>query len=223
MFDLSKPVLAQPEQLLALSDPQFIRQVCSLAMGFGTLAGFFIYAVYSIRRPRSTNLVLLLGLALLVASAVGPVPVGASFLLLGAGACWEVGIIGSYAAVRAIPNALSIAPMVGADILRAYRSVPTIVDDLRDGTVTPRDIRLAVSRAAIHGLIALAPVCVFVATNALSVLPFLDPIVDATRISRIFIGLLVAYVALALNLRWHGLQMLFSAPPNGGRLQSSAE
>lgn len=223
MFDLSKPVLAQPELLLALSHPQFIRQVCGVAVVLGILAGFIRYAVYAIGRPRSTNLVLLLGLALFVASAVGPVPVGVSFLLLGAGACWEIGIIGSYVAVKAIPNALSIAPMVGADILRAYRSVPTIVDDLRDGTVTLHDIRLAVGRAAIHGLIALAPVCVFVATNALSVLPFLDPIVDATRISRIFIGLLVAYVALALNLRWDGLRMLFSTPPAGVRLQSPAK
>lgn len=223
MLDLSKPLLAQPELLLALSDPQIIREVCHFAAVLGILAGFIRYAVYSIRRPRFTNPVLLLGLALFVASAVGPVPVGASFLLLGSGAFWEVGIMGGYVAAMAIPNALPVSRMVRADILRAYRSVQTIVDDLRDGTITLGNIGLAVGKGAILILIALAPVCVIVATNALSVLPSLDPRAETTRIFWIYNSVSVACVALVLNLRWGRLRVFFSAPPNGDRLQSSAK
>ena len=223
MFDLSKPLLAQPELLLALSDRQIIRQVCDLAALLGILAGFLRHAAYPTMRTRSTNPALLLGLALFVASAVGPVPVGASFLLVGAGACWEVGIMGGYAAAMAIPSALPVAHIVGADILRAYRSVPTIIDDLRDGTITLGDIGLAVGRAAILVLIALAPVGVLVATNALSVLPSLDPRVDATRIFWVYNSVSVACVALALNLRWGELQVFFPDPPDSARLQNLAD
>jgi len=38
MFDLSKPLLAQPELLLVLSDPELIRVVCSVAAFLGGMA-----------------------------------------------------------------------------------------------------------------------------------------------------------------------------------------
>jgi len=212
MLDLSKPLLAQPELLLMLSDPELIKMVCRTAAVLGFFAALLRHASYPIRRPRSTNPVLLLGLALFVASAAGLVPIGASFLLVGAWACWGAGTMGGNAAAMCIPNVPPVAHMIRADILRAYRILLTVVDDLRDGTITLGDIGLALGRAATLVLVALAPVGVLAAINALVVVPFLDPKVDATRIWLILGGVSVAWVALALNLRWGG-DSECSSPP----------
>jgi len=226
MLDLSKPLLAQPELLLQLSDPELIRMVCRVAAVLGFFAALLRYAAYPIRRPCSTNPVLLLGLALFVASAVGSVPVGASFLLVGAWACWGAGTMGGNAAAMAIPNVPAVARRIGADILRAYRSLLTVIDDLRVGSITLGDIGLAVAgavgRAATLVLIALAFIGILAAINAL-VIPFLDPRVDATRLWLVFGGLSVACVVFSSPLQWLAQRVFFPDPPDSVRLQSSAD
>ncbi len=225
MLDLSKPLLAQPELLLQLSDPEFIRMVCYVAAFLGFFAALLGYAAYPIRRPRSTNPVLLLGLALFVASAVGPVPVGASFLLVGAWACWGAGTMGGNAAAICTLHAAALARKIGADIRRACRSLLNVLDDLRDGTITLGDIgRTAggtVGRAAILVAMGLAPVGVLAACNVL-VISFLDPTPSPTRLWLALDGAAVALVASAFTMRW-GQRVLFPDPSNSVHSRSWAD
>jgi len=225
MLELSKPLLAQPDLLLQLSDPELIRVVCSVAAFLGFFAALLSYPAYTIRRPRSTNPALLLGLALFVASAVGPMPVGASFLLVGAWACWGVRTMGGNAAAMGILYVSALARRIRADILRAYRSLLNVVDDLRDGSITLGGIGLAVagtvSKAATLVLIGLTPFGILAACNAL-VIPFLDPTPSPTRQWLVLGGAAVALVASASTVRWVR-QALFPDPSDGVRLRSWAD
>lgn len=220
MFDLSKPLLAQPELLLALSDPDLIRVVCSLAAILGFFAALLGYAAYPIRRPRSTNPALLLGLALFVTSAVSPVPVGASLLLVGVWACWGAGIMGGTAAAICILHAMALVRKIGSDVSCAYKNLAEFFDDLRDGTVTLGDIGRAAGRAAISATVVVVPMGGLAAYSALVVLLLPEP--SPTRCWLFLGGMAVFLVAAALAMQWRR-RVLFHNRSGTLRLRSWAD
>lgn len=216
MLDLSKPLLAQPELLQQLSDPELIEIYCYVAAFLGFFAALLSYAASPIRRPRSTNPILLLGLALFVASAVSSVPVGASLLLVGTWACWGAGIMGGTAAAICILHATTLVRKIESDISRACRNLMEFLDDLRDGTVTLRHI----GRAAISAAVVVVPMGGLAAYSALVV--FFLPKPSPMWFWLFLGGMAVSLVAAALAMQWRR-RVLFHNHSGTVRLRSWAD
>lgn len=109
--------------------------------------------------------------------------------------------MGGTAAAICILHATALVRRIGSDIPPACRNFREFLDDLRDGTVTLRDIGRAAGSAAISAAVVVVPIGALAAYSTLVIL-FLEPTPSPTQFWLLLAGMAVSLVAAALVMQW---------------------